>query len=134
MRAAWVVLGLAILLVGLAIVFPSNTLTGRVIQDGPCKGLGCVELCDQGNSTCHDGTVCCPTHWNSGVCDYAVNCEKIREYSLYQTIETYQDSVREQPAPVDTGWSRFFLPLVLCLGIIVYFMVKREDPELAFKK
>lgn len=129
MNATWLILGMTILLIGIAVLVPHNSLTGRVVQEGTCKGLGCVELCEQSN-TCGSGTVCCSTHWSTGVCDYEVNCEKIREYSLYQTLETYQDGVREQPSPVDPSVSRFIIPLIATVIIIGYFVIKRRDPEL----
>ena len=131
MNAAWLLLGMTVLLVGVAVMLPQNGLTGHIVQEGTCKELGCVELCDQDmENTCTDDTVCCPTHWNSGVCDYQVNCEQIREYSLYQTLETYQDGVREQPSSIDTRWNRFMIPLLVTLVIIGYFVAKRRDPEL----
>lgn len=120
----WFVIALGGVLLLLAIFLPSNTLTGNVIQDGTCKGLGCVELCDSEN-TCTEGLSCCQTHWDSGVCDYDVNCEKIREYSLYQSLETYQDGVREAPAPIAADY-RFFIPLSMILIIIAYFIYKRK--------
>lgn len=126
----WMLGGMAVLLFALAIIIPSNHLTGNVVQEGTCKGLGCVELCEQGTdaaqSTCGSGLVCCPTQWESGVCDYDVNCGRIREYSLFQSLETYQDSVRERPQQFDM--QRFILPLVLVLGIIAYFALKKQDP------
>lgn len=126
MNSGWLLLGAGLLLIGLAILVPSNTLTGHIVQSNSCKGIGCVELCDIDAPACGEGLSCCPTQWNTGVCDYEVNCEKIREYSLYQSLEMYQDSVREQPAQIDT--SRFIIPLLLTLGILVYFIFKRNDP------
>lgn len=119
--------GVATMLFAIAILFPSNTLTGNVVSE-QCKGIGCVELCDTAAPVCGTGMACCQTHWGSGVCDYETNCEQIREYSLYQSLETYQDSVREQPEYLHADWQRFFLPLLVTLGILVYFIFQRNDP------
>jgi hypothetical protein len=129
MNSVIYIIGLILLLAAAAIFVPTNNLTGNVIKEGPCGEYGCSELCDTDaqESACSSGTVCCPTHWASGVCDYSVNCEKIREYSLYQTIEQYQDSVREKPTPVQADWQRFFLPLILTAGIIIYFILQRKQ-------
>jgi hypothetical protein len=126
------------LLFGLSFLLPSNSLTGYVVQDGTCQGMGCLELCEQDAPdgtpinpsvpACGEGLTCCRTHWASGVCEYPVNCETIREYSAYQAIETYQDSVREGPAPVMASTS-FFLPILIIIGIIVYFMYLRKRPD-----
>jgi hypothetical protein len=130
MRPIHVIAAMAVLLVGLAIFMPTNTLTGNVIVEGPCQGLGCVELCDVGADVCAKGLSCCPTQWETGVCDYSTNCERIREYSLYQTLETYQDGVREKPAPVQLDFQRFVVPLAIITIIIGYFAFKRRQPDL----
>lgn len=123
---------LALFLVGLAMFLPGNAITGNVVQDRTCGELGCLELCDYdaGNACSAEGTTCCYTHWDAGVCDYAFNCETVREYSLHQSLEAYQDSVRERPAPVDMGFRRFLLPLLLTFAIIGYFAWKRNAPDL----
>jgi hypothetical protein len=120
----WLIAAFVGILVLFAIFLPSNTLTGHIVQEGTCKGLGCVELCTE-QSSCGAGLSCCQTHWESGVCDYEMNCEKIREYSLYQSLETYQDGVREQPSPVAAD-SHFIIPLAIVLVIIAYFIYKRK--------
>lgn len=114
-------------LIGIAYFVPQNGITGNAVAEKTCGKLGCTELCDaEAENTCSQkGTVCCPTHWESGVCDYSVNCEKIREYSLYQNLETYQDTVREAPEPVEATWRRFFFPLLLTACIIGYFVWER---------
>lgn len=127
-------IGVIGLLFALALLIPSNTLTGHIIKEGTCKELGCVEMCDYDQiaktqqNTCKDeGTVCCFTHWNTGVCDYDVNCEKIREYSLYQSLDQYKETVSERPAPIDLSFKRFFLPMILVLSILGYFALSRND-------
>jgi hypothetical protein len=129
MNAFWAVIGFIVVLIGAAIFVPQNSLTGHIVQEGTCKGLGCLELCDQEmENACSEGLTCCSTQWSTGVCDYEVNCEQIREYSLYQTLETYQDSVREQPAPIEMN-AKFFVVLASVIAIILYFVFKRRDPE-----
>lgn len=129
MRGIVFICALVLLLIGLAVFLPSNSLTGNTIHSQTCGELGCVELCDYdaANTCSAEGTACCFTHWESGVCDYEFNCERIREYSLHQSLEAYQDSIRERPAPVDTGFSRFLLPLLVTFAIICYFAWKRKD-------
>jgi hypothetical protein len=136
-NAGYFVIGLIAALIAAAVLIPSNTLTGHVVKEKSCGSLGCSELCDpdgpnSGDDACSGGTVCCATHWQAegksqGVCDYSTNCERIREYSLYQSLEQYQDSVREKPSEIDASWARFFLPLVLCFGIVGYFVLKRNE-------
>ena len=112
-------IGLAILLIiGLAALFPGQMITGNVIsdEDVSCGELGCFELCDDACST--DGMVCCTTHWDSGICEYPQNCELLRQRSLYQTLETYQDSVREQPRHV-TSQGAFFSTILAVLLVII---------------
>jgi hypothetical protein len=120
----WLIAAFVGILILLAIFIPSNTLTGHIVQEGTCKGLGCVELCSE-QMTCGEGLTCCQTHWDSGVCDYETNCEVIRQYSLYQSLETYQDSVREKPSPI-TGDTYFIIPLAIVLLIIAYFIYQRK--------
>jgi|GEM_PF-5690059 len=137
MKPSTMILFVVLILVGAAVFIPSNTLTGHIIKEGTCKEMGCVELCDvgietvpEGSTTCEDkGTVCCFTHWDTGVCDYETNCETIREYSLYQSIEQYRNTVEERPAVIDPRLGNFFFPLVVILGIIGYFMFARENPH-----
>jgi hypothetical protein len=134
MRTVYALLALVVLLIGLSFLLPSNTLTGRIITEPPCSGVGCVQLCDVGaEDACSREYVCCPTHWQSGVCDYSFNCEKIREYSLYQSLETYQDSVREQPASVQPDIERFFLPLVGIIVVIAFVIFKYRNPTRELK-
>ena len=116
-------------LVALSHFLPGNAITGNVIKDDveTCGTLGCLELCDAGNGTCsQEGEVCCHTHWSSGVCDLAVNCETVRSYSLYQSLETYQDSVRERPGPVQVGWSGFWLPIAIVVLVLAHFARQRS--------
>lgn len=127
MNSWWMIAGIATLLFAIAIFFPSNALTGNVVSE-QCKGIGCVELCDAAAPVCSAGMTCCATQWGSGVCDYKANCGQIMEYSIYQSLETYQDSVREQPVYVRADWERFFLPLLVTLGILAYFIFQRHDP------
>ncbi len=118
-------------LVGLNHYMPDNAITGNVIRDdvGTCDGLGCFELCDYDSDTCQmPGETCCFTHWESGICDIPSSCDKIREYSLYQTLETYQDSVRERPAPISTEWKGFWIPIILVLAMLAFFAWQRADP------
>ncbi len=131
MKSAYMILGIIALLVGVTLFLPNNMLTGKVIQSNTCGKLGCVQLCDVADATpvCEKGTVCCLTHWNSGVCDYDTNCEKIREYSLFQTLEVYQDSIRESPAPIDPSFSRFFLPLIIIITCICLVIFKYHNPK-----
>jgi hypothetical protein len=125
-NAWWLLGGILLVLVLAALLFPSNSLTGNIIREPPCDGVGCVELCEVGASACERGTTCCYTHWDTGVCDYPGNCERIREYSLYQTLPTYIDSVRQEPRDVTLSWGRFFLPLMLILGLTIYLIRKRD--------
>jgi hypothetical protein len=119
MNTTYFFVGLIVVLLGAAFFIPSNALTGRVTQES-CGSIGCSELCDQdGPNTCSKDAVCCPTHWNTGVCDIETNCEKIREYSLYQSLETYQDSVRTTPSPVHADWQSFFLPMAAVILVCI---------------
>lgn len=122
----------ALFLVGLAVFLPGNPITGNAVleETATCGKLGCLELCEQGDfdSCSESGAICCPTQWESGVCALETECEQIRQYSLYQSLETYQDTVRERPGPVQPDWQRFLLPLFLVIGVIVYFVYKRGDP------
>jgi hypothetical protein len=135
MKTVYVIVGMVAMLLGLTFLLPSNTLTGKIVTEKPCDGLGCLQLCDQATTdaypidSCGKDLVCCPTHWETGVCDYDFNCEKIREYSLYQTLETYQDSVREQPSEVQPSFERFFLPLIIILVFITFVIFKYLNPE-----
>lgn len=122
-----VVGALIIVLVSITYFVPNNAITGNAVAEKTCGRLGCTELCepDMENTCSQKDTVCCSTHWDTGVCDYAVNCEKIREYSVYQNLETYQDTVREMPESVEATWQRFFFPLLLTACIIGYFVWER---------
>jgi hypothetical protein len=128
MKSEHLILGIVGLLLAAAFFLPSNSLTGHIVKDEGCGPLGCSELCDQTGqvSVCGDGYVCCPTNWETGVCDYRQNCEKIREYSLSQSLATYQDSVREAPAPVNADIRSFFIPLAITLAIIGYFVMQKK--------
>ena len=121
---------LILLLIGLGVFLPSNTLTGNTVRDDveSCGTLGCSELCDPAaeENTCGGGTTCCPTQWETGVCDY--DCATVLEYSKQMSLAAYQDSVREQPSPVDPGW-RFWLPILVVLGIVIYFFFRRKNPH-----
>lgn len=121
MRPALLISSLAVLLLGAALFLPGNTLTGDAI--GTCGEIGCTELCDTKDQCTSSGQTCCFTHWESGVCDLATNCETIREYSLYQSIETYQDTVREQPSPLDPGL--FVIPLLVVAGAL-WFVLRQS--------
>jgi len=124
---AW--LGLTVLfLIGLGIFFPSNAITGNVVLDNAetCGTLGCVELCDT-DAACSNGEVCCTTNWNTGVCDLEASCNKILEYSQYQSLEAYQDSTREQPSPIGITYSGFWMPLIVVFFIILYFVFRRRN-------
>ncbi|HIH24137.1 TPA: hypothetical protein HA251_03830 [Candidatus Woesearchaeota archaeon] len=161
MNPVYLLIAFIVMLIGLGALFPTNSLTGNVVQDDVCGDIGCLQLCDQDipdglaaqdevrdaqpandgtlgdtirpvqGSSCERGTVCCPTHWSSGVCDIASNCEAIRQYSLYQTVETYQDSVRERPASILPDFRRFFLPLgaIIMLIVVVVYMYRRPVQE-----
>lgn len=144
MKPVYLLIAFIVMLIGLGVLFPTNSLTGNVVQDDVCGAVGCLQLCEQDaldaptaaadgairpaeGSSCGRGTVCCPTHWSSGVCDLPTNCEAIRQYSLYQTVETYQDSVRERPASILPDFQRFFLPLgaIITLIVVVVYMYRK---------
>lgn len=139
MKSLYMILAMTVLLVGIAFFVPNNMLTGKVVQSDTCGKLGCLQMCDVNSagidtttntdSVCGKGTVCCMTHWSSGVCDYETNCEKIREYSLFQTLETYQDSIRESPTPIEPSFSRFFLPLIIIITCICIVIFKYHNPK-----
>lgn len=118
------ILGLAVLLIGLAMFLPDNEITGKVVD---CPD--CVALCES-DDQCVGGRVCCGTHWDSGVCGYANECEDVREYSLYQSLDLYEDTVRNKPPAVFAGWGPFFLPMLIVLSIVVYFVWKRNNHSL----
>ena len=153
-----------ILLIAAAIIFPSNHLTGSVINEEPCDDLGCVQLCEQtsdreegiditrdddtrdddtrdddtrddevtrddvAQSSCGEEFVCCRTFWQSGVCDYEFNCEKIQSYSLTQSLEEHQESIRENPELV-ADMRSFFIPLTITIAVFMYFMWKRKKQD-----
>ncbi|MDD9954248.1 MAG: hypothetical protein OXR66_08000 [Candidatus Woesearchaeota archaeon] len=103
-------------------LIPGNRLTGNVVAE-TCEEAGCLELCD---STCADESmVCCQTNWASGVCAYERSCEEIYEYSLYQSLEVYQDTIRT-PHDFYPSWKRFWVPLVTVTLILVYVMYRRR--------
>lgn len=114
--------GMFVLVLALGVFLPGNTVTGNTVKD-TCSG--CLELCEQGGSCTQKGMTCCFTHWESGVCSYESDCERIREYSLYQTLEVYQDTIREQAPAVQASWARFFFPLILTIACIAYFVRKK---------
>jgi hypothetical protein len=124
----WVFLGFAVFLVSAAYFLPSNTITGNAVKEPVCDGFNCLQLCDQDNpqpAACSEDMVCCRTHWASGVCSYESRCERLREYSLYQSIELYDDTVRGNPPRVVADWRSFILPLLLA-GALIYFIVRRS--------
>jgi hypothetical protein len=123
MNSTYFFTGITFLLIAAAFFIPSNSLTGHVVEES-CGKLGCSELCDVGTNTCSDGMVCCPTNWESGVCEYSTRCEQVREYSMFQSLETYQDSVRTTPPPVQASWRSFFLPLGLVIIACIVLLRK----------
>lgn len=149
MKAAYMFAAMAALLICLAMFVPHNSLTGKVVKDDTCGPLGCVQLCEQNavtssaanqqavanddslnlsNTACKKDMVCCETHWSSGICDYSFNCEKVRQYSLVQTLDVYKDTVKEQPAPIQPGFDNFYLPLIVIVTIICIVIFKYHNP------
>jgi hypothetical protein len=128
MNHTYFFIGVLVLLIGAAFFIPTNGLTGNVVKES-CGKLGCSELCDSnGPNTCSSGMVCCPTNWNTGVCDYESSCTKIQEYSIFQSLETYQDSVRTAPDAVHADWHSFFLPLALVI-IACLVLLRSHGPR-----
>jgi hypothetical protein len=109
------------LLIALSVWIPQNALTGKVVQD-PCADGTCLELCELDGGTCsREGTVCCFTHWETGVCDYSANCERVREYSLFQPLELYRDTIQNPPPP-ERDWGRFLFPLLLTVACVAFLV------------
>ncbi len=140
MKMAYMFVIMLTFLFGLAIFFPHNGITGKVItpNEANCGPLGCVKLCEQDSTTvvidvpqnvCKKDMICCKTHWESGVCDYSFNCEKVRQYSLYQSLETYKSTVIEQPAPVQPTFEKFYLPLIVIIALICIVIFKYRNPH-----
>ncbi|MBR9700774.1 hypothetical protein GOV11_02825, partial [Candidatus Woesearchaeota archaeon] len=113
----------------LAFFLPGNPITGNVILEdtATCGALGCLELCDEDPDCGTEDMVCCSTGWDSGVCDYNHNCETIATYSTHQSLEEYQDTVREEPSPISLNWQRFFLPILVIGTILFYFAFSRDE-------
>lgn len=112
-------------LIGLAAFLPENPLTGNVVKE-TCEDGQCLELCDMGADACGRDLDCCFTHWDSGVCAPAQQCESIREASLYSSLEVYQDNVRDAPPLIDPG--QLVWPLVLIGALVGYVVLRRHDP------
>ena len=115
--------GLFLLFLAIAVFVPGNGITGRVVEP-QCAGGECLSLCDT-DADCTQG-VCCTTRWESGVCSLPSECGKLLEYSMYQSLETYSDTVRDPPSAFG-DWSRFVLPLLLTVGIVFYFAWHRTQ-------
>ncbi len=129
---------LLVLLFATAALLPRNSLTGTAPAQESCKGGGCLELCDQhaganASAQCSDREMtCCPTGWASGVCAYGPECASVLDYSRYQSLEVYADTVREREPEVQADWRRFFLPMlavVLALRLCVWMW--RKKPAVA---
>jgi len=116
------------LLVGLAAFLPSNRISGYVVAEEPCQDGACLELCDDDATCTAEGAVCCTTLWESGVCDVPAHCARVYQYSEQQSLEIYQDSVRDEPGVIQ-GWTRFFFPIVLTFMVLLYFILRRKNPH-----
>ncbi len=102
---------LIITLVGLAIFLPQNMITSY----STCEG--CNELCNE-TTQCNEGLVCCPSSWESGVCQKSNSCAAIEDISSRQSYKEF--SQPEPPFAIkNIAWKTFFLPLLL-VGIVIF--------------
>lgn len=110
--------GLFVLLLGLAFFLPGNPITGEAVE--PCPD--CLDFCEN-DGQCGRGQTCCATAWETGVCGY--DCKTLGEYSEYQDVETYKDTLRGMPPEIHPGWKLFFLPMLAVLGAVAFIAARK---------
>lgn len=107
---------LVVTLVGFAMFAPNNGITGLTVD---CEDCG--KLCDVDDEC--EGTICCPTTWESGVCHYPESCAAIADVSMRQTYQEY--AYPEKPQSIhNIAWKNFGIPVLVIIGLItsvVYF-------------